>query len=79
MKVIWLEDVVIVQEEGQVEGEPHQRPEHRLPHQQDKVPHVIRDVVNIIQKRSHQAAFVQEARELLEVDKKTRDDVENVD
>ena len=32
-----------------------------------------------IQKRSHQAAFVQEARELLEVDKKTRDDVENVD
>ena len=32
-----------------------------------------------IKKRSHQAAFVQEARELLEVDKKTRDDVENVD
>ena len=47
MKVIWLEDVVIVQEEGQVEGKPDQGSEHRLPHQQDKVPHVIRDVVNI--------------------------------
>ena len=32
-----------------------------------------------IKKRSHQAAFVQEARELLEVEKKTRDDVENID
>ena len=47
LKVIWLEDGVIVKEEGQVEGEPDQRPEHRLPHQQDKVPHIISDVVNI--------------------------------
>jgi len=79
MKVIWLEDVVIVQEEGQVEGEPDQGPEHGLPHQQHKVPHVIRDVVNVINKRSHQAASVQKSRELLEVEKKTRNDVEYVD
>ena len=32
-----------------------------------------------IKKRSHQAASVHESRELLEVEKKTRDDVENVD
>ena len=47
MKVIWLEDIVIVQEEGQVEGEPDQGPEHGLPHQQHKVPNVIRDIVNV--------------------------------
>ena len=52
MKVIWLEHVVIVQEEGQVEGEPHQGPEHRLTHQQHEVPHVIRDVVNIWRKKT---------------------------
>lgn len=32
-----------------------------------------------INKRSHQAASVQKSRELLEVEKKTRNDVENVD
>ena len=57
MKVIWLEDIVIVQEEGQVEGEPDQGPEHGLPHQQHKVPHVIRDVVNVWRNRISEKSF----------------------
>jgi len=73
------EDTVIVHQEGQVEGEPDQGPEHGLAHQQHEVPHIVRQVVGIFQKRGHQAAFVKKTREFLEVDEEARDDVEDVD
>ena len=41
------EDTVIVHQEGQVEGEPDQGPEHGLAHQQHEVPHIVRQVVGI--------------------------------
>ena len=42
-----LEDVIIVQEEGQVEGEPDQGPEHGLAHHQHEVPDVVSEVVHV--------------------------------
>jgi hypothetical protein len=38
-------DVVVVEDEGEIEGEVDERPEQWLRHQQHEVPHVVRQVV----------------------------------
>ena len=48
-------DIVIGGQEGPVEGEQHERAEHGLPHQQDKVPDVIGDVVDIWENKVNKA------------------------
>ena len=45
--MLHLVDIVIGGQEGPVEDEEHQGPEHRLPHQQYEVPHIVGDVVYI--------------------------------
>ena len=42
-----LVDVVVVDDEGQIEGEVDERSEQRLRHQQHKVPYVVRQVVDL--------------------------------
>jgi len=73
------EDVVVVDKEGEVESEIDQGTEHRLSNQQNKVPHIVGDVVSVLEKRGDQAALVEQPGHLLEVEKEARNDVEDVD
>ena len=51
----------------------------RLSNQQNKVPHIVGDVVSVLEKRGDQAALVEQPGHLLEVEKEARNDVEDVD
>ena len=52
---------------------------NRLSNQKNKVPDIVGDVVRVLQKRSDEAALVEQPGHLLEVEEEARNDVENVD
>lgn len=58
--VVPSEHVVVVDEEGEIEGEIDERSEHRFSNQEQKVPDFVGDVIGVLQERRDQAALVQQ-------------------
>lgn len=74
-----LVNVIICHQEAEIEDEIDHGSEGGLGHQEEEVPDVVSDVVDIFQGASDEATIEEEGGKLLEVEEEAREDVEDVD